>query len=281
MRDWLDSRLRGNDERGAGMTRGAGLMRGCGGGGRRAVRRGGAMPSPPAPPPPAPPLAARGSPPPPPPARGGRSRHWPASARSFAPLAAALSRSRASRARSAARSISPASGSDHRRFVQTPPAPTPCGTSPSSGRDLGRAGQPADRLASSARRAPASPAPRRAAAPAPACDGGTFISARTARTSEISRTTQSSSARAASASGTGDGSRPGRADQAARRAVAEAVPQLLGDERHRRVQQAQDDAQHMRAVARTSAAPRRVGASASTGLANSRNQSQKVFQTKR
>ena len=74
--------------------------------------------------------------------------------------------------------------------------------------------------------------------------GGTFISVRTERTSEISRTTQSSSARAAAASGTATGSGQARADQAARLAVAEAIPQFLGDERHRRMQQAQDRAQH-------------------------------------
>jgi hypothetical protein len=39
--------------------------------------------------------------------------------------------------------------------------------------------------------------------------------------------------------------RPGGADQAALRAVAHAVPQLLGDEGHHRVQQAQDGAEHV------------------------------------
>ena len=76
-------------------------------------------------------------------------------------------------------------------------------------------------------------------------EGGTFTSERAARTSEMRRSTQSSSARASSAPLHRHRLRPGRADQAELRAVAEAVPQLLGDEGRRRVQQAQHHAEHV------------------------------------
>ena len=73
--------------------------------------------------------------------------------------------------------------------------------------------------------------------------GGTFISVRTERTSEIRRTTQSSSTRAAAASVTAIDVGPCGAHQAAGFTVAEAVPELLRDEWHRRMQQTEDGAE--------------------------------------
>ncbi len=107
-------------------------------------------------------------------------------------------------------------------------------------------------------------------------DGGTFISERTVRTSPTRRTSQSSSARAAAASGTAAGSGHGARIRLDRVAEAELAPQRRRDERHRRVQQAQQHAQHMGGRG----AQLRVG-SAKDGLASSRNQSQNTFQVKR
>ena len=138
-----------------------------------------------------------------------------------------------------------------------PPGPSLSASRPPAASAPRRAPGGGSRRSSAAARASVSGAASRSRIGA-GVPGGTFISARTARTSVISRTTQSSSARAAAASGHRDRRRPGRADQAARRAVAETVPQLLGDERHRRMQQAQDRCPaHAPPCARTS---RRLGA---------------------
>ena len=75
---------------------------------------------------------------------------------------------------------------------------------------VGHAGQAGGGIRPPLRRAPASPAPHRAAGSAPFSDGGTFISARTTRMAVMKRITQSISSRAAaspSAAGSGHGAR--------------------------------------------------------------------------
>ena len=209
------------------------------------------------------PPAARGSPRPPPPWRGRRSRRCPASPRSCAPRPSALSRSLRQPRALRADVDDAGKRQHHRRLVQHHLRRRPSASRRPAAADLGDARRAGGSRRSSARRAPGVSGAASRSRIGVVTAGGTFISVRTERTSEISRTTQSSSSRAAAASGTGDRFRPRCADQAAfRLAVAEAVPQFLGDERHRRVQQPQDRAQHMLRRARTSSSPPRPDRSA-------------------
>ncbi len=182
-----------------------------------------AAPRPAARSPPAPPPTVRDSPPPPPRARDGRNPDWPASVRA-SPSPARFWRARGqSRARSASRSISPASG-----MTSVASSSTTCaelfGISPAIAATSDSAGEPPYLLHPSCGARQRSgrriaQQDRRHACPA----------ARSSRRERrepalISRTTQSSSARAAAASGISAGHRPVGADQAERRRHSRTGP---------------------------------------------------------
>ena len=90
--------------------------------------------------------------------------------------------------------------------------------------------------------APPSAHARRAAAPAPFARGGTFISARTVRISVMKRTTQSISRLTASSPSPASATGHADAIRLPRSPIAKFGPEGLGDERHDRVEQAQDQA---------------------------------------
>ena len=110
--------------------------------------------------------------------------------------------------------------------------------------------------------------------------GGTFISARTARIADRSSTTHSISAAAAGSCRSGGRSGQGAAISIPASAAGELPPQLLGDERHDRMQQMHESAPAPRRSSRGSrpSPPRRRRCR--IGLVNSRYQSQKVPQMK-